>query len=514
MTRSIIYFLFVVACLSMLGSCGKDDSISNPPTDTAPTCNITSPADSTTFVEGQTINFSATATDPEDGSLTGGSLVWTSDQDGQIGTGNSFGKNDLSVNKHLIELKVTDSDGRADTDSLTVFVSTNNYPTATIISPADGSSFSPGQAITFTGEGTDPEDGQLPGGSLVWESDKDGQIGMGTSFNVSNLSVNSHEISLTVTDIGGLSNTDRINIGISSWDIQNSGTSNHLMAVCFTHADTGTVVGDGGTILRTTDGGTTWTPQISGTINSLEDVFFADANTGTVVGGGGTILHTDDGGTTWVPQTSGTSEDLSGVHFYVNPDIFPGLSWGNAVGSNGIILRTTDEGATWTPQTSGVGTWLLDVHLDKPLSIRAVGVLGIIGTIDGGTTWTPEDHDLTGIPTLSGVYIDSDNFVDVIVGTSWGEGVVLKLSPGMWTKQNIGTVPPLYDVSFSPTDPLYGMAVGGEGTVLSTATRGTTWNVLTSGVPNSLNGVWMVEWNIATAVGNDGIILRTTTGGQ
>ena len=61
-------------------------------------------------------------------------------------------------------------------------------------------------------------------------------------------------------------------------------------------ANTGTAVGDGGTILRTDNGGASWTPQSSGTFNTLYGVSFVDANTGTAVGEIGTILRTNTGG--------------------------------------------------------------------------------------------------------------------------------------------------------------------------------------------------------------------------
>lgn len=49
-------------------------------------------------------------------------------------------------------------------------------------------------------------------------------------------------------------------------------------------------------ILRTTDGGENWVDQSSGTSWDLFCVFSTDANTGTVVGEFGTILRTTDGG--------------------------------------------------------------------------------------------------------------------------------------------------------------------------------------------------------------------------
>jgi photosystem II stability/assembly factor-like uncharacterized protein len=101
--------------------------------------------------------------------------------------------------------------------------------------------------------------------------------------------------------------------------------------------NTGTVVGDGGTILRTSDGGARWMAQPSGTAAFLYGVSFTDANTGTAVGDGGTILHTTDGGAHWMAQSSGTTNYLYGV-------CLTDANTGTAVGSGGIILRTTTAG--------------------------------------------------------------------------------------------------------------------------------------------------------------------------
>ncbi|MEE9269605.1 MAG: hypothetical protein V3V49_05020, partial [Candidatus Krumholzibacteria bacterium] len=81
-----------------------------------------------------------------------------------------------------------------------------------------------------------------------------------------------------------------------SWVSQTSGTTNDLRDVSFTDAMTGTAVGRGGTIIRTTDGGRSWVSQTSGTLSTLLGVSFTDATTGTAVGVGGTILRTTTGG--------------------------------------------------------------------------------------------------------------------------------------------------------------------------------------------------------------------------
>jgi hypothetical protein len=88
----------------------------------APTATITSPANGARFAEAATITFNGNGTDPEDGDLTGSALVWTSSLDGQIGTGTSFTRDDLSTGTHTIRLTATDSDGGSHTASVTITV--------------------------------------------------------------------------------------------------------------------------------------------------------------------------------------------------------------------------------------------------------------------------------------------------------------------------------------------------------------------------------------------------------
>ena len=104
----------------------------------------------------------------------------------------------------------------------------------------------------------------------------------------------------------------------------------------------GIVVGDQGTILRTTDGGESWVPQDSGVSETLLNVSFGDPSNGTAVGQLGTILRTTDGGQTWLREESGTNQDLYGVSF-------PETKTGNAVGAFGAILRTAAQGPTPRP---------------------------------------------------------------------------------------------------------------------------------------------------------------------
>jgi len=92
------------------------------PSSTAPTATITAPANNASFVQGTSETFTGSATDPLNGTLTGGSLVWKDNVSGQIGTGNSFATASLSAGPHVITLTATDSQGLTGTATINVTV--------------------------------------------------------------------------------------------------------------------------------------------------------------------------------------------------------------------------------------------------------------------------------------------------------------------------------------------------------------------------------------------------------
>jgi hypothetical protein len=91
------------------------------PGNSAPSVNITAPADGTSVTAGTSVTFSGTATDIEDGNIAA-SLSWTSSIDGNIGAGASFSTSSLSVGSHTVTAAVTDSGGAAGSDTITVTV--------------------------------------------------------------------------------------------------------------------------------------------------------------------------------------------------------------------------------------------------------------------------------------------------------------------------------------------------------------------------------------------------------
>jgi Subtilase family/Bacterial Ig domain len=100
----------------------------------------------------------------------------------------------------------------------------NTAPTVTITAPANGSSFTQGTSISFTGSATDTEDGNLSA-SLAWTSSLNGAIGSGASFSTSALSVGSHTITASVTDSGSLSGSASISLTVTSGSTTTTFTS-------------------------------------------------------------------------------------------------------------------------------------------------------------------------------------------------------------------------------------------------------------------------------------------------
>lgn len=94
----------------------------DPDGDQAPVAEIEAPSEGASFAPGDTISFQGSGTDLENGALTGASLSWSSDIDGEIGTGEQVESATLSSGDHVVILTATDSQGQTGTDSVRITV--------------------------------------------------------------------------------------------------------------------------------------------------------------------------------------------------------------------------------------------------------------------------------------------------------------------------------------------------------------------------------------------------------
>jgi PKD repeat protein/endonuclease YncB( thermonuclease family) len=155
------------------------------------------------------------------------SYAWDLDGDGQYddSTVVSPSHTYTSPGVYTASLRVTDSHGEARTDSVEISAG-NSPPTATIISPAPGTTWKVGDLIEFAGGATDAQDGPLPAAALSWTlilhhcpsnchahtvQSFDGVAG--GSFTTPDHEYPSHlELRLTARDSGGLTHTRSVQL--------------------------------------------------------------------------------------------------------------------------------------------------------------------------------------------------------------------------------------------------------------------------------------------------------------
>jgi glucose/arabinose dehydrogenase/PKD repeat protein len=116
-----------------------------------------------------TVAFDGTgSTDPDPGDTL--SYAWDLDGDGAYddSTASQPTYTYTTQGSYNASLRVTDSHGASDTDSVTITVG-NTAPTATILTPAAGTTWKVGDDISFSGSATDAQDGTLPPSALTWQ---------------------------------------------------------------------------------------------------------------------------------------------------------------------------------------------------------------------------------------------------------------------------------------------------------------------------------------------------------
>jgi hypothetical protein len=174
----------------------------------APICTINGPANNTATAFDMPVMLAATASDLQDGALTGASVVWrTTLQVAPLGSGDML-TTVLPVGSNTITCTATDSAGLTGSASVTVV---SKSPYATITHPGNNETRTASQAVPLVGVGRDKEDGNLTGASLAWASSIDGPLGTGSPLNKL-LSVGVHTITLTATDSAGNVDTATITL--------------------------------------------------------------------------------------------------------------------------------------------------------------------------------------------------------------------------------------------------------------------------------------------------------------
>ena len=291
----------------------------------------------------------------------------------------------------------------------------------------------------------------------------------------------------------------------SQWYWQNPrphGNANNRIA--FSSVNTFTIVGNSGTIIRTTNNGASWKVQDAGTDVHLRDIHFFTANEGIIVGRGGTVLRTTDGGENWTAINIGRTTNLEGVSF-------SSPAFGIIVGWNGLILRTSNGGLDWDsiPTPNGTTQKLFSVSYATASNALVVGDGGtIFRTADGGITW-----NLQTSGTVQSLYDVAYVNSSVAFACGWG-GTVIKTTNGGSSWASAGFFSWIrWGISFTSAN--HGVVVGDQNTMNITTDGGETWEISNTGTQMSTNfhSVRFYNSTKGIAVGEYGAIFQTNDGG-
>lgn len=282
-------------------------------------------------------------------------------------------------------------------------------------------------------------------------------------------------------------------IGSSSWIRRNPlPTGANLNDVAFGNG-TFVAVGDGGTIVTSSDDGITWTTVPSPTTEFLIAVTFKE-NTFIGLTYFGSIIHSVDGAV-WsaggaIPQTTGINDIAHNGEVVV------------VVGSSSDHpIWISPDLVAWESPPSGVSEnsfrGLKSVAYGSGRFV-AVGWQGVIVVSDDGAHWDPVESGVE--EELNRVIYGQGLFV------AGGEnGTILTSLDGLtWTRRDSGSDASIQDISFGNGS---WIALGSSGAALTSA-DGSTWtrNAQLPGDPTGLaygNGAFV-------AVGGVGLILRSS----
>jgi photosystem II stability/assembly factor-like uncharacterized protein len=298
----------------------------------------------------------------------------------------------------------------------------------------------------------------------------------------------------------------------AQWIVQNSGTTTEILSVCFINRNTGWVCGNG-IILKTINSGTNWEHQTHPTTNKrLECIFAIDSNIVFCVGQYETILKSTNGGTLWVPIRNGPA----GMSYTYYSTYFINSNTGWITGGGQYILKTTNGGITLDSIYQFLGL-TRDIYFNNMNTGILCGNGGTLKkTTDGGYNLYTPNINLHG-----NLYDFRDiSFVNNQYGWIIGQQAngVYRTSDFGQNWDSVGNVIEgyeVYSVFFSSINTGWCGSGGiGGGRLFKSTNSGYSWSrQLGFPIPGFVADIYFYNDSIGWAVGSNGMILYTTTGG-
>lgn len=299
--------------------------------------------------------------------------------------------------------------------------------------------------------------------------------------------------------------------------------------IFFLNTDTGFIVGEQATVMRTTDGGAYWQPLVVQGVSqstTFKSIAFASALNGSIDG----MLHTTNGGDSWNLSSAPPGDTGFSANRVTFADDSIGYRAGGDIYSIARLARTTDAGRSWNQvNTPNQGSRSLGMF--RWADFRDAGHGMVISTDNS----TPHNYSLWYTSNSCASWEISESATEMYcathVGFNWvmgvsGELLLLDDDAANWKTTLLMAPLGLRQERFGFADTGVGYATSRElkGKLLKTTNGGSSWNLLNVSADNSDTLIFSalaapatnVAHVVAMANANTSptyMILKTTDGG-
>ncbi len=262
------------------------------------------------------------------------------------------------------------------------------------------------------------------------------------------------------------------------------------------------IAGDNGMItkLNVEDSVLTQMNQLLGSV-AFKDIVFLDELHGYVVGVGGIILETIDGGMNWFQNSNGLGGGVRAIQATTQTKA-------HAVGNYTTEFYTNDQGTNWDVKKRGIYHTKDVFFVDSLYGFNVISsgsTSYFYSTTNGGTSWTSQ--------SISGV-LNTIVFTDSLNGYLGGDnGLVLKTADGgvSWTDVSTPWTSKIRGSFALSQDTVY--FVGDNGLVANTNDGGASYNYYTTGLGISYLDTYFWDADTGYVAGQLNTLLKTTDGG-
>lgn len=263
------------------------------------------------------------------------------------------------------------------------------------------------------------------------------------------------------------------------------------------------IAGENGMItkLNVEDSVLTQMNQLLGSVD-FKDVVFLDELHGYVVGVGGIILETIDGGVNWFQNSNGLGGSVRSIQATTKTKA-------HAVGNYTTEFYTIDQGTNWDLKKRGIYHTKDVFFVDSLYGFNVISsgsTSYFYSTTNGGSSWNYQ--------SISGV-LNTIVFTDSLNGYLGGDnGLVLKTDDGgdNWTDVSTPGTSKIRGSYALSKDTIY--FVGDNGLVVNTNDGGLTYNYYTTGLGVSMFDVFFWDADTGYVSGQMNTLLKTTDGGS